>query len=249
MRRQAEPADAEMPPAIVPAPRLAPTEAARRWAAVLQQFFEVDPLACPACHGAMRIVACITQPSAIDQILSPLRARAATAAHGGARSPPATRGPSGRAPRDDPPRPTGPLASHSDAPITRGVVRCARQTHRGVRSVPAATGRPRETLCGHPPGRGGGRRAGRRAPGGPRGSAIAPDVRRILDRPRLNFLSCLVFGNRAAAAVAFVDHIEHGGGNTVSTFCHPPYYAIRTESAWKAFLARHRLRECPYSSP
>ena len=35
-------------PAIVPAPRLAPTDASRRWAALIQQIFEVDPLACPA---------------------------------------------------------------------------------------------------------------------------------------------------------------------------------------------------------
>ena len=32
MRRQAEPATANAPPVIVPAPRLAPTEASRRWA-------------------------------------------------------------------------------------------------------------------------------------------------------------------------------------------------------------------------
>jgi hypothetical protein len=38
-------------------------------AALLQQIFEVDPLAGPTCHGAMRIVACITQASVIDQIL------------------------------------------------------------------------------------------------------------------------------------------------------------------------------------
>ena len=81
----------EAPPVIVPAPRLAPTEASRRWAALLQQIFEVDPLACPTCHGAMRIVAFITQASVIDQILTHLRTRAAPAAHAGARSPPSTR--------------------------------------------------------------------------------------------------------------------------------------------------------------
>ena len=93
MRGKAE--SAAVPPAIVPAPRLAPTEASRRWAALLQQIFEVDPLACPACHGAMRIVAFITQTSVIDQILTHLRTRAAHAAHAGARSPPSTRGPAG----------------------------------------------------------------------------------------------------------------------------------------------------------
>lgn len=93
MRGTAEPAAADGPPAIVPAPRLAPTEASRRWAALLQQIFEVDPLACPSCHGAMRIVACITQTSVIDQILTHLRTRASREAHAGPRSPPSTRAP------------------------------------------------------------------------------------------------------------------------------------------------------------
>jgi len=48
MRRQAESAEAELPPAIVPAPRLVPGEATRRWATLLQQIVEVDQLACPA---------------------------------------------------------------------------------------------------------------------------------------------------------------------------------------------------------
>ena len=61
MRRQAETAAVDTPPLIVPARRLAPTEATRRWAALLQQIFEVDPLACPTCHGPMRVVAFITQ--------------------------------------------------------------------------------------------------------------------------------------------------------------------------------------------
>ncbi len=83
MRRQAEPAAADTPPLIVPATRLAPTESTRRWAVLLQQIFEVDPLACPTCHGAMRIVAFITQTSVIDQILTHLRTRAAHATHAG----------------------------------------------------------------------------------------------------------------------------------------------------------------------
>jgi len=96
MRRQAEPAAADTPPLIVPAPRLAPTEATRRWAALLQQIFEVDPLACPTCHGPMRVVAFITQVSVIDRILAHLRTRAAREAHGGPRSPPSTRAPTNR---------------------------------------------------------------------------------------------------------------------------------------------------------
>ena len=47
-------------------------------AALLQQIFDVDPLACPSSHGAMRIVAFSTQGSVIDQILAHLRARATT---------------------------------------------------------------------------------------------------------------------------------------------------------------------------
>ena len=89
-------ADGPGPPAIAPAPRLAPTEATRRWAALLQQIFEVDPLACPTCHGAMRIVAFITQTSVIDQILTHLRTRASREAHAGPRSPPSTRAPASR---------------------------------------------------------------------------------------------------------------------------------------------------------
>ena len=80
MRRQAEPAAPDTPPRIVPAPRLAPTEAARRWATLLQQIFEVDPLACPTCRGPMRIIAFISQRSVIDRILTNLRTRAAPAA-------------------------------------------------------------------------------------------------------------------------------------------------------------------------
>ena len=75
--------------------RLAPTEGTRRWAALLQQIFEGDPLACPTCHGVMRLVACITPRSVIDQILAHLRTRATTAAYADARNPPSTRGPSG----------------------------------------------------------------------------------------------------------------------------------------------------------
>ena len=90
MRVKAKPTAADGPPAIVPAPRLVPSEATRRWAALLQQIFEVDPLACPTCRGPMRIVAFITQTSVTDQILTPLRTRAAREAHGGPRSPPST---------------------------------------------------------------------------------------------------------------------------------------------------------------
>ncbi len=78
-------------------------------AALLQQMFEVDPLACPSCHGAMRLVAGITQTSVIDQILNHLRTRASREAHAGPRSPPSTRAPTSRgearAPRPSAPAP------------------------------------------------------------------------------------------------------------------------------------------------
>jgi len=81
MRDTAAPATADGPPAMVAAERLAPTEASRRWAALLQQLFEVDPLACPSCHGAMRLVAFLTQTPVIDQILTHLQTRTAREAH------------------------------------------------------------------------------------------------------------------------------------------------------------------------
>ncbi len=65
-------------------------------AALLQQMFEVDPLACPSCHSALRLVAGITQTSVIEQILTHLRARAFREAHAGPRSPPSTRAPTCR---------------------------------------------------------------------------------------------------------------------------------------------------------
>ena len=89
MWRRAEPAPADAPVPIVTTPRLAPTDASRRWAALRQQIVEVDPLACPMCHGTMRRVAFSTPRSVIDQILTHFRTRTATAA----RSPPSTRAP------------------------------------------------------------------------------------------------------------------------------------------------------------
>jgi hypothetical protein len=94
MRRRAASATADAPvPRVVPVvvPKLAPTEATRRWAALLRQIFEVDPLVCPRCAGPMRIVACITQSAVIDQILTHLQTRVAAsvaAARRRARSPP-----------------------------------------------------------------------------------------------------------------------------------------------------------------
>ncbi len=103
MRRRAESGGANPPTPIVTTPRLAPTEASRRWAALLRQIFAVDPLRCPTCQGAMRIVAVITLRSVIDQTLAHLGTRTA------ARSPPSTRAPT---PWSAPRRRTG-AASHA----------------------------------------------------------------------------------------------------------------------------------------
>ena len=84
-------------------------------AALLQQIFEVDPLACPTCHGAMRLVAFMTQASVIDQLLAHLRTRTAREAHAAPRSP----------------------------AITRGDVRRARLCRWHVRGVPDGLGHPR----------------------------------------------------------------------------------------------------------
>jgi len=114
MRGKAAPAAANGPPAIVPAPRLAPTEATRRWAALLQQIFEVDPLACPTCQGAIRIVACITQTAVIDQILTHLRIRAARESHAGPRSPHRRGPPRAGARHAAPARPPTPRRPHAN---------------------------------------------------------------------------------------------------------------------------------------
>jgi hypothetical protein len=61
------------------------TRAFTCWAELTRQIFEVDPLRCPACGAAMRIVAVITQRAVIDRMLDHRR-RAREAA----RAPPGT---------------------------------------------------------------------------------------------------------------------------------------------------------------
>jgi len=120
---QAEPVAAAAAPPIVPAPRLAPTEATRPWAALLPQIVEVDPLVCPTCRGSLRIISCFTHASVIDQILTRLRARAAREAHAGPRRPPSTRAPTSRvASRGSrpPAAPTAPCARPRLPATTRG---------------------------------------------------------------------------------------------------------------------------------
>ena len=85
-------------------------------AALLQQIFEVDPLACPTCHGPMRVVAFITKASVIDRHLAHLRTRAEARHHAPHARPPTPRLP----PEDAPP----------DAPRPRGADRCTRLSAR-----------------------------------------------------------------------------------------------------------------------
>jgi len=46
--------------------------AKRAWARLIKQVYEVDPLVCPRCTGAMRIFAFIEQPEVIEKILTHL---------------------------------------------------------------------------------------------------------------------------------------------------------------------------------
>jgi hypothetical protein len=74
-RRQANGDAVEQPVTLVEPEPEAVREARRRWAELLRRIFEVDPLACPRCGTAMRIVAFITEPTVIDHILEHLRRR------------------------------------------------------------------------------------------------------------------------------------------------------------------------------
>ena len=42
------------------------------WARMIKKVFEVDPLECPNCHQAMRIISCIDQGNVIYKILAHL---------------------------------------------------------------------------------------------------------------------------------------------------------------------------------
>ena len=64
--------------------------AAMSWAQRLKRVFGIDIETCPACGGAVRIIACIGEPAVIDKILAHLQAKGADCE--------ATRGPPVRAP-------------------------------------------------------------------------------------------------------------------------------------------------------
>jgi hypothetical protein len=72
------------------------TSAAKRaWARLIKQVYEVDPLVCPRCAGAMRIIAFIEQPEVIAKILTRLGLCSALS--------PAQAGSKGPAPAQSPP--------------------------------------------------------------------------------------------------------------------------------------------------
>jgi hypothetical protein len=64
---------ADAPPPVAGPVPLQLREARRRWAELLRQIFEVDPLRCPECNATMRIVAFITTRAVIDRFLDHLR--------------------------------------------------------------------------------------------------------------------------------------------------------------------------------
>ncbi len=72
-RRTAEVDGAPTPVPVAASEPLPLRAARRRWAELLRLIYEVDPLACPACGGAMRILAFITEGAVIDRILANLR--------------------------------------------------------------------------------------------------------------------------------------------------------------------------------
>lgn len=66
---------AQVPPGGATVPESAPTpsakEARKRWAALIKQVYEVDPLVCPKCGGQMKIISFIDrhQREVIEKIL------------------------------------------------------------------------------------------------------------------------------------------------------------------------------------
>jgi hypothetical protein len=81
MRQQAAPTGADGPPAIVPARPLAPTEASRRWATLLQQIFEVgyanEGVLNPFSRltvGALQDIGYVVNPAAADRFVIPIGA-------------------------------------------------------------------------------------------------------------------------------------------------------------------------------
>lgn len=63
--------EAELEQEAAPSPDAATLR--KRWADMLRRVYEVDPLVCPSCSGAMRVVGFITRRETIERILDHLR--------------------------------------------------------------------------------------------------------------------------------------------------------------------------------
>jgi hypothetical protein len=62
---------ADIIPCIIDSDRT-PAACRKSWARLIQKIYEVDPLVCPKCQGAMRIISFIEDPSVIRAILEHL---------------------------------------------------------------------------------------------------------------------------------------------------------------------------------
>ena len=140
MREKAERVAADGPPATIPAPQLAATDATRHWAALLQQIFEVDPLACPTHLPRRDADRRVHHPGVRDRPdpRAPPWTGCPRVARGAA-EPPIDVGPlePGRVTRSTPVRrrPDRPLSTLHDAPGTFGV--SGRPTTSSPRPPPA----------------------------------------------------------------------------------------------------------------
>jgi hypothetical protein len=73
-RAEVVPGGARRPASSASAPGAAPRSAAAsargaRWAELMRRAFEIDVLACPRCHGRLRLVACIEAPAVTARLL------------------------------------------------------------------------------------------------------------------------------------------------------------------------------------
>ncbi len=86
-------------PAIIPPPpqRLP----AKKWRDLIRQVWHTDPLRCPKCRSAMRVIAVIDDPRIVEKILRHLGAWSDPTAHPQARPPPTNLGPCTYEPYDD----------------------------------------------------------------------------------------------------------------------------------------------------
>ena len=68
--RQKEKTDDTIP-CIIESDNTSPAKC-KAWARLIQKIYEVDPLVCPKCRGAMKIISFIEQPEVVKQILQHL---------------------------------------------------------------------------------------------------------------------------------------------------------------------------------